>query len=927
MAVDDAADADSASLRTQGNDLYKAGKFEEAIPLYQESAELAPSDPAPLSNLSAAYFELGNYEASVIASDQALALLEDQAKKQKVAARKLKSLVYSLNYQSATESLDAVQAGDEKEKINQAVQNAIKSQASVQDWVQLRIRLVNELPRCKPQIRNVPEYFVVGHDVPESLYDDSLLKTGRDKISLLFAGIGDSRNLHATLFSFFLDNTQGKLPLDKTFHITICDHKPAVIARDILMHGMLSELAACGDDFEKQIDTFTIPLLYYMFLSPIMPDALHTLLQRNITHLIEVLEDPHFRMKTMYVPPMYNPAILKVLREWQHEAGAEYHTVRMRMEAIRQRAKDRASLQMTMMQYGELSTSIHNPPEGCEKEEAFYRRTGVLVMNWAGHNKVYEPELQKAYENFDPMNPDRLDTDFLDTIDSSWKTNPTFIDLDWQRNREDSHADTCIGHDPFRLGHELKSIGVPAPQKQGLLNFFGFWMMLAAKGLTAVKSRIKIECCIGDITTVLEQIRIGAVGHRTPVPVHEEQQTSRNDKGETPLDVTTNNASVAQKPQDNADHQLEDFPKAYDRIHLSNIPDYIGGSFATFLYAMPVLHPGKHCYVTATCLRNPPRFKTHNHFNHEYLAGLCSPSDLVKAFQVRMEDLEEPDAPLVLSDYVKWHRKPVSRNLSSLLSRDQIELWLFRFFLKISIPMTREMRTQTLIYSPLNLTAIIRLCAYLYHAGYPAHWLSGVLEEICSGKIRTRARPPRSEPLTFKETKTDFPILAQSTAPFVAEFTTLLSMSQCTLPFGILSPHIPPIQLAHQYSFAFPEVPDIIAETPAFILVLFSMHLLPREAEKEGIRQFLLSDETGSKTQKGRTAREEGIHIVSTWQWDRQGKKATFWLQNDVFEQLDRSTWGISIWRTDSWIRQAGPELLKGVVDEGPWISTKGQDE
>lgn len=476
-------------------------------------------DPTPLSNLSAAYYELGNYPASLTASDQALALLEDEAKRQKVAARKSKSLVYSLNYQAAFEALSSVPNDNGKADTVKAVQNAIDSQASVEDWVELRTRLVNELPRCKPQMfvrwgpvsmqaltagsRNVPEYFVVGHDVPESLYDRSLLKTGRDKISLLFAGIGDSRNLHATFLSFFLDESQGKLPMEKAFHITICDHKPAVIARDILIHGIISELADCGDYFEKQIDSFTIPLLYYLYLSPIMPDAFHILLQRNITHLIKVLEDPHFRMRTLYVPQMYRPAILKILREWQHEAGEEYHTVRMRKETIRQRAKDRASLELTMMQYPEASTSIHNPPEGCEKEEAFYRKTGVLVMHWAGHNKVLETELQKAYADFDPRNPNALDTSFLDVVDASWKINPTFIDLDWQRNREDSHADTCIGHDPFRFGHELKSVGMAAPEKQGLLNYFGFWLTFVAKGLTAVKSRLRVECCIGDITTVL----------------------------------------------------------------------------------------------------------------------------------------------------------------------------------------------------------------------------------------------------------------------------------------------------------------------------------------------------------------------------------------------------------------------------------------
>lgn len=45
--------------------------------------------------------------------------------------------------------------------------------------------------------RNIPEYFVVGHDTPESLFDKHLLATEREKISLFFAGVGDARNLHS----------------------------------------------------------------------------------------------------------------------------------------------------------------------------------------------------------------------------------------------------------------------------------------------------------------------------------------------------------------------------------------------------------------------------------------------------------------------------------------------------------------------------------------------------------------------------------------------------------------------------------------------------------------------------------------------------------------------------------------------------------
>jgi len=80
---------------------------------------------------------------------------------------------------------------------------------------------------------------------------------------------------------------------------------------------------------------------------------------------------------------------------------------------------------------------------------------------------------------------------------------------------------------------------------------------------------------------------------------------------------------------------VNDYPQAYDRIHLSNVPDYVGGTLSSSLYALPLTYPGKESYVTSSCLRNTPRFKKVVEFDNEYVT-LSAPSDLVKTFQVRM---------------------------------------------------------------------------------------------------------------------------------------------------------------------------------------------------------------------------------------------------------------------------------------------------
>lgn len=247
---------------------------------------------------------------------------------------------------------------------------------------------------------------------------------------------------------------------------------------------------------------------------------------------------------------------------------------------------------------------------------------------------------------------------------------------------------------------------------------------------------------------------------------------------------------------------------------------------------------------------------------------------------------------------------------------------MYRLFLKLALPKDRPARDFVLIYSPLNLTAFIRLCSHLHGMGYPAHWIGGVLSSILSGSITTKARPPRSEPLKIREVRdeTSNAVLEQCTAPFRAEMSTLVSLWQQAgaLPFGFLSPDIADVGLVHKYSVTFDEVPDIVAETPSFVLLLFDAGLLPPRIES--LRPYLLSDEKADKSPRAQAVRERGLHILSVWDWHRSSKTASFWLRKDILERRDASSWGLSIWRTDNWISHGMPQRLSDVRDLGVWI-------
>ncbi|KAI4166617.1 MAG: hypothetical protein LQ343_007903, partial [Gyalolechia ehrenbergii] len=60
--------------------------------------------------------------------------------------------------------------------------------------------------------------------------------------------------------------------------------------------------------------------------------------------------------------------------------------------------------------------------------------------------------------------------------------------------------------------------------------------------------------------------------------------------------------------------------QSYDRIHLSNIPDYIVGPLASILFAVSLLKPVSEAVVTANCLRNTPIWDNVHQSPCEYLA-------------------------------------------------------------------------------------------------------------------------------------------------------------------------------------------------------------------------------------------------------------------------------------------------------------------
>jgi len=169
---------------------------------------------------------------------------------------------------------------------------------------------------------NTSEYYAIGHDTPESLFDETLGSSPRHRISFLFGGIGDARNLFQSIIEIAAHEGKYKKKKSlKEYYFTIVDIKSAAIARNLVVLMLLDALLAHGAPPEKSRKILLC--IFYTYLSSIMPSNLHEVLQEKIGEAKLALENgalPPF----IDIPDMYRAEIVGYLDDWQRKAQQEY---------------------------------------------------------------------------------------------------------------------------------------------------------------------------------------------------------------------------------------------------------------------------------------------------------------------------------------------------------------------------------------------------------------------------------------------------------------------------------------------------------------------------------------------------------------------------------------------------------------------------
>lgn len=239
--------------------------------------------------------------------------------------------------------------------------------------------------------------------------------------------------------------------------------------------------------------------------------------------------------------------------------------------------------------------------------------------------------------------------------------------------------------------------------------------------------------------------------------------------------------------------------------------------------------------------------------------------------------------------------------------RQEVKRWLYAHFLKLCLPFERRKQGNDLVMAPLNMTTFFHLVTHLFKVGYPAHWLSEMLAQLCEGEILTTARAPSTLISGVDQVQRVYSPQKICIQPFMAEFMTLMAVWRPLFPFGLCLPReiLPPLRAIKEYKITFPPryPPPTDLERLHFVLVLKHTSY---EVE-QNLRKALLDTATYTTETS-----EPCIHVISTFRWDTASSTATFWLDEEtVGNILAECDWEAYIWRSDTWLVALGPVFLE----------------
>ncbi|KAG9231841.1 hypothetical protein BJ875DRAFT_103654 [Amylocarpus encephaloides] len=861
------SEEEAQNLREEGNALYKIGELPQAISKYLQASKITPNDPAPLGNISAALFETGQYKRCIPFAEKATRLHKG-----------------SPGYD---------EAGSQVQRLEQRIAKARVHLPNVkpEERIETRLHILQNLPRYRPSINPALEYYHVGHDVAFCLYDEAIDRIREsdyteeqegnrelnehsgdsehkeEPVSFFLAGVGDARNLYRTIISILEVEKSPR----KHYHIAINDVNSCVLVRDLIVFMLVDELSQLDDDSGEYLEV--LATIYFIYLGVMIPLFVFERLQSTLSKALLALQSGQQPVKIFHLYDRHFPEYIKVLTSWQTSA--------LTLMASRE------VITLATRQVGGTAARSGDNGENrnCGAERELYLSSLVLRPPVELLTKYDRPlfELLQHYASRPRANAPR----FRDYLCKHWRVNTTLIDENRYHTIKNKR-DMDFGHDPFAATQRFsfEELGANYGDPELLFDFLRPFFDGAAKALRALKGRLQIEVLLGDCVDVAERLRFGLVRD-------------------------LNDQSPECMSDSRFEHRPKHFPTRFERIHLSNVPDYMNGNLSLCLYFGPLLKKFPEGLMMSCCLRNSGSWQNIESFLSEYqlihnekmLTQLTS----VVVFDRGLDEL------MPMRDYVIYGYGGPPASFNRLLPKRAFMKWFYALFFRLALPFNQDiLSVHTIILSPVNLTILFRIMSQLEALHYPSHWMSEALNNILENKVITAGRPPRASTTKPAAVERNHPEKRLCTTPFSFEMTVLSRMFQPLLPFALTG--VPAAKDIYLYKFDMSKARisfDPAAATAQLALFFWDQdYLRPlgfdgMDAHTSNLR-VLLDPSWGEADPDFNTPchaafRENGMAVYTTFATDKNTVSVTAWMYIGFVEKMLEQDWGFNLYRTDNY--------------------------
>ena len=282
----------------------------------------------------------------------------------------------------------------------------------------------------------------------------------------------------------------------------------------------------------------TLVTLSYIFGAQVMPKWAFDRLQKGLSAVLADLKtDGANMMGIFYIPHDVRASVCRHIQAWK-KIPEPWYSARTLRERTRQQLLERQMTEAGLTDDIDIKT-----PPGCEDNgpDALGYKDLTVMLPHTDLLEKHEPRLSKLFTAYArKMSSTAARQKVEEYLDSTWQPNVTLIDMDYENKREVK----CSPLVDFRPHEVVRSLfgNIPAAyvgNTHGVLNHFTSFFDFIAFWMSRLQARIVIEVILGEMVDVCERLRHGILRQ------HQEKLGK--------LEPST-------------------FPKAYDGIHMSNIP-------------------------------------------------------------------------------------------------------------------------------------------------------------------------------------------------------------------------------------------------------------------------------------------------------------------------------------------------------------------